>query len=377
MNEFFQKVYQYIAAPFLSIDAFLQTLYNGPNTFIGLNSKTGLLYLFTGLIVAFFVYIFLRRREPAYAGDSFWRYVFPKAVYGHPSAIVDYKYVGFDILTRFFIYVPLISGIGQISYILLSKFSVDLSFNAFTEMNYYLRVAIVTLVAAAVIDFSVFFSHFILHKIPFLWPFHEIHHSAEVLTPVTVHRVHPVEELTNGVVSGVMTGLLAATYSAMTGDAVAPYAIFGVNILSFVYYISVYQLRHSHVWLSYGPTMSYIIVSPAQHQIHHSIDRKHWNKNYGFTFAIWDWLFGTLYVPKEREEIKFGIPDVDYRDFSTVPRLYFLPFIKSVRRMRTMIAARSFKFDFDQVVEGNKIPNQNFLNKKAGSPQSEPAVINP
>lgn len=376
MNEFFQKVYQYIAAPFLSVDAFLQTLYAGPNTFIGLDSKTGLLYLFSGLVVAFFVYLYLRRREPEYAGESFWRYAFPKSVYAHPSAIVDYKYVGFDILTRFFVYVPLIGGVSQITYILLSKLSIDISFNAFAEMNYYLRVAIVTLVAAAVIDFSVFFSHFILHKIPFLWPFHEIHHSAEVLTPVTVHRVHPVEELTNGVVSGVMTGLVAATYSAMTGDALAPYTLFGLNIISFVYYLSVYQLRHSHIWLSYGTVMSYLVVSPAQHQIHHSIERKHWNKNYGFTFAIWDWLFGTLYVPKEREEISFGIPDVDYSDFSTVPKLYFLPFVKSVRRMRTMIAARSFRFDFDQVVEGNKMLVRDLKDEKAGPPQSEPAVIN-
>lgn len=349
ISEFFNKVSQYIFRPFSSWDAVRENLAKAPHTFIGLDSKTGVLYLCSGLVVAFFVYRSSKNKLPEAYQRSFFSYVFPKAVYGHPSAIVDYKYVGFDLLIKFFLYIPITLGVSQFAYIVFGRISIDVSFGAFTSMNYYLRLAIITLLGAAIVDFSVFFAHFTLHKIPFLWAFHEVHHSAEVLTPVTVHRVHPVEELTNATMGGVVSGILAATYTSISGDTVQPVALFGLNIVSFVYYLAVYQLRHSHIWLSYGPVASYVFMSPAQHQIHHSIDKKHWNKNYGFTFSLWDWIFRSLYIPTEREDIKFGVPDVDSKDYSTVPRLYLLPFVKSARRAKQMISSRSLKFDVHQV----------------------------
>jgi len=62
------------------------------------------------------------------------------------------------------------------------------------------------------------------------------------------------------------------------------------------------------VWLDYGP-LSYIFISPAQHQIHHSRLPEHRDKNCGFAFAFWDALFGTLYVPKDREVFPMGLGD--------------------------------------------------------------------
>ncbi len=342
--------------PFESWEAFLAMLAKGPSAFISLESKTGALYLVSGFITALVVYFVSRRELPEEYQGSAFSYIFPRSVYGHPSAIVDYKFVGFDLLIRFFLYVPLIVGVSHFIYVMLNRLEIDLSFSLFTNSNYYIRLAVITLIGIAVVDFCVFFSHFLLHKIPFLWPFHEVHHSAEVLTPITVHRNHPMDDMVNGLVYGVVGGFLAATYTAISGDIVSELSILGLNVFTFGYYLTVYQLRHSHIWLSFGPIMSHIFVSPAQHQIHHSIERKHWNKNYGFTFAMWDWMFGSLYVPKEREEITFGVPDVNPADFSTVPRLYFLPFAKSFRRLQAMVRARSFRFDFDEVLDPNKAP---------------------
>jgi len=355
LQELFEKGLRLWYRPFESWEAFVATLSRGPSVFLSLESKTGLLYLIAGFLTALAVYYIYRRELPEEYRGSALSYIFPRSIYTHPSAIVDYKFVGFDLLVRFFIYFPLVAGTGQLVYVMLNSFEVDLSFGLFVESHYYVRLAIVTLIGIAALDFSVFFSHYLLHKIPFLWPFHEVHHSAEVLTPVTVHRNHPMDDMVNGIVYGVVGGSLAATYTAVSGNVVSELTIFGLNIFTFAYYISVYQLRHSHIWLSYGPIMSHIFVSPAQHQIHHSIDRKHWNKNYGFTFAIWDWMFGCLYVPKEREEIKFGVPEVDPADFSTVPRLYFLPFAKSYRRLIAMIKARSLRFDFDEVAQSARL----------------------
>lgn len=52
-----------------------------------------------------------------------------------------------------------------------------------------------------------------------------------------------------------------------------------------------------------------MLISPAMHQVHHSIEPRHFNRNYGQALAIWDWMFGTLYVIHEKEVVTFGLDD--------------------------------------------------------------------
>ncbi len=75
-------------------------------------------------------------------------------------------------------------------------------------------------------------------------------------------------------------------------------------------------MRHSHVWLSYGDLLEHLFISPAQHQIHHSRAVEHHGKNYGEVLAIWDWMFGTLYVPNGKEDLDFGLADTKGRPVS-------------------------------------------------------------
>ena len=84
-----------------------------------------------------------------------------------------------------------------------------------------------------------------------------------------------------------------------------------------------------HVWLSYGPVLSRVFISPAQHQIHHSKAPQHFDKNFGFIFAFWDVWFGSLYVPRAKEHIDVGLPDRQDEAYSSVLRLYALPFARS------------------------------------------------
>lgn len=83
--------------------------------------------------------------------------------------------------------------------------------------------------------------------------------------------------------------------------------IAGINLCIVLANAALAALHHSHVWLSYGPVLEHVFISPAQHQVHHSIDPRHHNRNFGNSLALWDWLFGTLYVIREREEITFGL----------------------------------------------------------------------
>ena len=83
--------------------------------------------------------------------------------------------------------------------------------------------------------------------------------------------------------------------------------IFGVNVFSFMFLSFGANLRHSHVKLTYFNWLENILISPFQHQIHHSNNAEHYNKNFGSKLAVWDYLFGTLIHSKQVGKIQFGL----------------------------------------------------------------------
>ena len=64
------------------------------------------------------------------------------------------------------------------------------------------------------------------------------------------------------------------------------------------------NLRHSHVWITYGRIMERLLISPAQHQIHHSKNKVHFDRNFGVVLAIWDGMFGTLELAGKKTKNK-------------------------------------------------------------------------
>ena len=57
--------------------------------------------------------------------------------------------------------------------------------------------------------------------------------------------------------------------------------------------------------------LAYILQSPAHHQIHHSTDPRHFDKNLGYCLSVWDYVFGTLYIPQKNEKVTFGLLDTE------------------------------------------------------------------
>jgi sterol desaturase/sphingolipid hydroxylase (fatty acid hydroxylase superfamily) len=150
--------------------------------------------------------------------------------------------------------------------------------------------------------------HYTSHKIPFFWAFHKVHHTAEVLTPLTLFRVHPIDTLkfanVSALIVGAMTGLLAWGF----GGAAIEYTVNGANLLLVGFIFTIVHLQHSHAWIALTGAWGKLLLSPAHHQIHHSDDPAHFDRNIGSTLAVWDWLAGTLYVPSaKRERIGFGV----------------------------------------------------------------------
>jgi len=155
-------------------------------------------------------------------------------------------------------------------------------------------------------DFSRFFLHWCMHKNAFLWAFHQVHHSATVLTPFTVFRTHPVEGVLFFFRSLCVQSLVISVFLVLFPHQISLVQIFGILITTFLFNVLGANLRHSGVSLSYGKTVEKWFISPAQHQIHHSNARVHYDRNFGVTLAIWDRLFGCWQQGNDDQKILYG-----------------------------------------------------------------------
>ena len=291
------------------------------------------LYLAGALVLAFFVYA-AHRSEGAVPVERtgkfrFFRLCFPRAVYGHDSAFVDYKYYAVNTVLRAFGLIPVLIGVSVVA-----DWAVDWLERLAGPVaeppraGPLARLCYTGAVLLAV-DLGLFVSHYLQHRVPLLWEFHKVHHSAQVLTPITLYRMHPVDYILSGICGAITIGLVAGVFSWGLGGTVGEVLVGGVNLGLFLFYVFGYNLRHSHIWLAYPRWLSWLLVSPAQHQIHHSSAPRHFNKNMGFIFSFWDRATGSLYVPVRRESIDFGLGGGEDEEFNSVAALYFLPFRKA------------------------------------------------
>jgi sterol desaturase/sphingolipid hydroxylase (fatty acid hydroxylase superfamily) len=196
-----------------------------------------------------------------------------------------------------------------------------------------LRQALDTLVLFAAYEFAYWLNHVMSHRIPALWEFHKVHHTAESLSPLTVFRVHPVDSLvfinTVALIVGASAGVLAFLF-----DQVSPLNLSGTNALMVAALFLVLHLQHSHVWISFQGLAGRLVLSPAHHQIHHSTDPRHFNRNFGGCLAIWDWMFGTLHVPQRgRERLTFGAETTPGVLPHSVTGTLITPFIEAAKTL--------------------------------------------
>ena len=267
------------------------------------------LYLITSMCIAIAVYFSKKRKV------NLIKYLFAKKVWWSKSALIDYYFVFFNSYVKIILIGPyLISGLYLAFYtneFLISSFgysSVNLSLTS-TLVLYTISLTLIG-------DFTSFIVHYLMHKVPFLWEFHKVHHSAEVLNPLTQYRIHPVELLFNNLRGIVVFGVLTGIFDYFSEMPLNKITIIGINAFHFFFLLLGANLRHSHVKLRYWNFLEHILISPFQHQIHHSDNPKHFDKNMGSKFALWDWMFGTLVTSKNIKAIRFGIGKED-KDYGT------------------------------------------------------------
>jgi sterol desaturase/sphingolipid hydroxylase (fatty acid hydroxylase superfamily) len=174
-----------------------------------------------------------------------------------------------------------------------------------------------TLVLFVAWDLSRFALHWAMHSSPRLWTFHQVHHSAEVLTPLTLYRTHPVETALYEARGLVTTALVTGVFLWLFRGTANEWQLFGVNALGFAFNFVGGNLRHSHVWLRFGRFERWLL-SPAQHQLHHGREIAQQNANYGTWLAMWDRWLGTWRAAPREPIARYGLDGANHRPDSVV-----------------------------------------------------------
>lgn len=288
-------------------------------------------YLLTALLVAIGVYIRSRARAGELRPVGLIRWLLPKEVLAHPSAMTDYGYFFASKILMAAIYSTVFIGTA-----IWHQLTAELLVAVFgpagpgVEPSHWMTL-LCTLILLIVLDISIWWSHYLFHVVPILWEFHKVHHSAEVMTPITATRLHPVEQIFGATVVAFSAGVTLGALKYAFGPSAMMFSVFEINIFLAVFFLVAFNLRHSHVWLCYPAWLQHIFISPAQHQIHHSTAPQHWDRNLGFIFSVWDWLAGTLYVakPKQEQELTFGLGTEEDGSWRGVSTLFVRPFRQS------------------------------------------------
>jgi sterol desaturase/sphingolipid hydroxylase (fatty acid hydroxylase superfamily) len=158
--------------------------------------------------------------------------------------------------------------------------------------------------------------HFVQHKTPPLWRLHLIHHSDREVDTTTANRHHPGESVVR----------FAFTTLAVFVSGAPMWLVFLYQSMSVV----LSQFNHANIALpvAVDRALSWVIVSPDMHKVHHHYVMPYTDSNYGNLFSVWDRLLGT-FKTLDRSAFVFGVDThMDPKEHSTIPSLLGMPFRK-------------------------------------------------
>ena len=262
--------------------------------------------MLVALIIALWVY--WRQDESDSASlRSLFQKIFSKAIWLGHSAKLDYQLLVTNALVRVWLNAAVLMPAAGVAALVSVVLDTTLGMGSSWELSRVQVGGLYTLSLFVCGDLSRYVLHRLFHRIPMLWELHKVHHSATTMTPFTVYRMHPLESFLFGLRGVVVTGAVTGVFYYIFRGELYAADLLGVNVLGFAFNTLGANLRHSHIWLSYGARVEHLLLSPAQHQVHHSVDPRHHDRNFGSCFAFWDWVFGTLYVTRAVEKITFGV----------------------------------------------------------------------
>jgi len=156
-----------------------------------------------------------------------------------------------------------------------------------------------------VADFIQWNVHRWLHYSPWLWEFHKVHHSVEQMGFAAHLRYHWMETIVYKSVQYIPLSMIGFGLDD----------IFNLHLVT----ILIVHLNHANVKITYGP-LKYVLNNPVMHLWHHAKDVPAGSHgvNYGISLSLWDYLFGTAYIPNQNANEPLG-----FEDHETFPKSFF------------------------------------------------------
>lgn len=175
------------------------------------------------------------------------------------------------------------------------------------------------ILAIMILDFmSQYVVHYLLHKVPFMWRFHTVHHSDTHVDVTSGTRHHPIDFIFRETFA--LIGIVIA------GLPVAYYLLYRILTVLFTYF------SHADIklplWLDKG--ISLVFISPNMHKFHHHHVMPWTDTNFGNIFSIWDRIFGT-YVYENTDDIVYGVDILDAEKSEDILYQLKAPFQKGLK----------------------------------------------
>ena len=145
-------------------------------------------------------------------------------------------------------------------------------------------------------DFVQWWIHRLLHRVPFLWEYHKVHHSVKEMGFAAHLRYHWMENVVYRTIEYI------------------PLAMIGIGLNDFfvihIFTLAIGHFNHSNFNINLGP-LKFLFNNPAMHIWHHAKDipkERKYGINFGITLSVWDYIFKTNYIPKSGRDITLGFP---------------------------------------------------------------------
>jgi len=203
-----------------------------------------------------------------------WKHAFPNLFFTLTTVIINFTLAGLLIYTSFWVKE---NNFGIINWL--------------PQMPLWLYA----LLGVLLLDFfGAYLAHYVEHKVKPLWMVHLVHHSDHNVDTTTANRHHPIESIIR------FAFTLAGVFIVGTPIAI----VFLYQSLSLI----ATQFTHANIKMSkrIDKLISYVLISPDMHKIHHHYKLPYTDSNYGNIFSVWDRLFGT-YMYMDREAIVYGV----------------------------------------------------------------------
>jgi len=145
-----------------------------------------------------------------------------------------------------------------------------------------------------ILDFVQWFTHVLLHKYPFLWKFHKVHHSVKEMGFAAHLRYHWMENILYKPLK---------TLGVMILGGFEPEQAYIVHFTA----IAIGHFNHANIKITWG-IFKYIFNNPVMHLYHHAyhLPKGSYGVNFGISLSLWDYLFKTNYIPEDSGTIEIG-----------------------------------------------------------------------